>query len=167
MHPARNLLAPLAATLLACGSTARPGPDEVIPDLPGAEGCAGVPLVTTDQLASGSPPDGLPIAVDAVPVAFTGCEPLDCGPPTMTMPSDAPLHARRVERADCPAYYAIRIGDRFAELVDVPARCTVACNIDCEPFGLEPTRAYRFVGVFELAGDDARLRVHGACSLAD
>lgn len=138
------LLAAISAMLLNCASTSPPrkarprtgtkGPLERIPMAPGPEACADVPLLTVAEIAAGAG-DGEVIAVEGVPVALVTCTALLCDPD--------PSHCCN----ECSGGYAL--SDTYAHtlwLTEVGNCGDRDCNLDCEPFGRKPTKAYRFVG---------------------
>ncbi len=129
-----------AMVLFACGgapSSGKPrtgtlGPAERIPNAPGPDKCADVPLFTMEQLASGMGAGKL-VAVEGVPKTSVICTLLAC-------PNSQCCNS-------CGGSYVLRDNRRHRLSLDKLGGCGgMDCNLDCKPFGRRPTRRYRFVG---------------------
>lgn len=119
------------------------GPAETIPDLPGPEACADAPLVTLDEIERGVRA-GERVALDAVPKAETMCTLLYCIPPPGMSREDVCCN-------QCGGGYGLRVDNTLhLQFMNIGGCRGMDCNLHCEPFGREPTHAYRFVGKNEF-----------------
>jgi hypothetical protein len=118
------------------------GPADIVPaDLAPTEACGDAPLLTIEQVAKGERA-GERIAFDVVPRATIFCTLMACvGPSGEHDPTSC--------CNQCGGGYEVAIADEFRlQFVGLPGGCGgYDCNVHCDPFGREPARAYRFVGV--------------------
>lgn len=139
---------------------ARLGPAEVVPDAADLAACTDAPLTSFDELAVGTGA-GERVAVDGVPRADVVCTALAC-------PGAACCN-------ECGGGYVLRDDDTHRiGLTGLEGCGGMDCSLECKPFGREPTRRYRFVGVhtWKAPGDgsiyaDSRIAVERFCRLED
>lgn len=111
---------------------------------PASQLCAEHPVLSLEEVARGDG-DGEVIAIDGVPKAHAVCTLMLCRPP-----GKAP---EEVCCNQCGGGYELELrGDAGVTLLRVrlegAGTCSgFECNLRCTPFGRQPTRRYRFVGL--------------------
>lgn len=125
---------------LSCGSTTSSertmGPAERVPEAPAADECGAAPLLDVEQLEAGEGA-GRVVAVEGTPVPEVRCTLLQCG-------EDECCNT-------CSGDYELAMPDREHRVLlrGLEGCSGNNCAYDCQPFGREPTRRYRFVGRHE------------------
>ncbi|MBX7115233.1 MAG: hypothetical protein K1X64_12970 [Myxococcaceae bacterium] len=110
-----------------------------------ADNCAGVPVLTLEQLKRGEGQEQR-IAVDGVPTPLTMCTRMLCPDGTGCCNK-------------CKGGYVLHNdSDYRLSLTALPGCTGTSCDLQCVPFAAKATQTYRFVGVHHhtVANNDTR-----------